>query len=394
MNRQYQSGDVLETTIEKIVPRGYGLGFAEELTLFVALAATGDRLRVRLREIKGKTAFAEIEEILEPSRDRTDPICPYFGECGGCNFQQLKYAAQLDAKIAMVRDCLERIGKIDAAIPIEMVPCPEPFGYRLRTQWHVGPDIGRIGYYRRNSRDLVEIEHCAVLAPRLDALLGELRTSPNLIIADTTVQIDAACGETDETSMFSPDLPEPTQEITWSAGGEKYIFTAEAFFQGNRFQLDRLIKSAIREAAGGTALDLYCGVGLFTIPLARRFERVVGIEENGAAIDFAKRNAEAANLENVELHRGSVRQFLANYRMAMPDFVLLDPPRAGTEKETILDIISLQPRHVSYVACEPSVLARDLKRFVENGYQIESLTVIDLFPQTHHVETIAHLYPE
>lgn len=373
------------------MPRGYGLGFAEGLTLFVALAAAGDRLRVRLREIKGKTAFAEIEEIIEPSHDRVEPPCPYFGECGGCDFQQLSYAAQLEGKVAIIRDCLERIAKLGSQINIDVIPSPDPFGYRLRAQWHADPRTGKIGYFRRNSRELVDIKHCAVLSPKLGELLESLRSDPGRLAAESTIQIDAACGENGETSIFSPDLLEPTTELGFSAVGERYIFSARTFFQGNRFLIDRLIETAIGDAGGGTALDLYCGVGLFTLPLGRRFKSVIGVEENETALEFADRNAAAAGLGNIEFYAASVRDYLASDEAAQADFVLLDPPRFGTEKDTMMNLISLKPQHISYVACEPSVLARDLRRFLENGYRIESVTAIDLFPQTHHVETVAHL---
>ncbi|MDM7923280.1 MAG: methyltransferase domain-containing protein, partial [Pyrinomonadaceae bacterium] len=151
------------------------------------------------------------------------------------------------------------------------------------------------------------------------------------------------------------------------------------------------VETAIGGFSGVNALDLYCGVGLFALPLARRFENVTGVEENPAAIEFARKNAENAGLSNTNFIVDSVRRFLAHYDGGPVDFVLLDPPRAGTEKETMERLIRLSPRVVSYVACEPSVLARDLRRFDEAGYVIESITGIDLFPQTHHVETVAIL---
>ncbi|HCA59000.1 MAG TPA: class I SAM-dependent RNA methyltransferase, partial [Blastocatellia bacterium] len=163
------------------------------------------------------------------------------------------------------------------------------------------------------------------------------------------------------------------------------------FFQGNRFQIERLVATTIGDESGSLALDLYSGVGLFTLPLARRFERVIGVEESRFAVEFANRNAETAGLGNVEFVAEPVRRFLAESDLAGVDLVLLDPPRAGTEADTIMNLIALNPRVVSYVSCEPSVLARDLKRFVESGYRIEKITAIDLFPQTHHVETIARL---
>jgi 23S rRNA (uracil1939-C5)-methyltransferase len=145
------------------------------------------------------------------------------------------------------------------------------------------------------------------------------------------------------------------------------------------------------EAVGEHALDLYSGVGLFTLPLARRFKRVTAVEDYAPAVEFAIENIAKAGLSNVEVVRKPVGNFLAEGRRAKIDFVLLDPPRSGTEKKTILDLIKLRPKIVSYVSCDPSVLARDLRRFLDGGYRIDSITAIDLFPQTHHVETVVRL---
>ncbi len=393
MAKDYSIGDRLEVRIEKIVPRGLGLAFAEGLTVFVPLAAVGDVLAVRITEIKGKTAFAGIESIVTPSPDRIAPPCEYFGACGGCDFQQVDYAAQLAAKVGIIRDCLHRIAKIDYGKEISIIPSPAELGYRLRAQWHTNTASKKIGYYRRDSRDLVDIERCIILAPELQNKLTELRSSlPWETLSGEKTQIDAACGRDGGVSVYSPELIGPMNEIEVSAFDENFIFSARSFFQGNHFLLDKLVETAIGDARGKNALDLYCGVGFFTLPLARRFENVIGVEENENAIDFAIRNAANASLTNVEFRAESVRRYLSNVVASDLDLVLLDPPRAGTEKETILNLIRLAPKRVSYVACEPSVLARDLRRFADSGYEIESITALDMFPQTHHVETVVRLY--
>jgi 23S rRNA (uracil1939-C5)-methyltransferase len=231
-----------------------------------------------------------------------------------------------------------------------------------------------------------------ILTPELQHKLTKLRSSlPWEAFFSDKVQIDAATGTDGETSIFSPELSEPEREIQFSAFGESYRFSARSFFQGNKFLIDKLIEIALADASGANALDLYCGVGLFTLPLARRFTSVIGIEENDEAVRFARKSAEHAGLTNIEFHCENVRRYLANVVETDLDFVLLDPPRFGTEKEMMASLIRLRPKHVSYVSCDPSVLARDLKRFVENGYTIGSITALDMFPQTHHVETVVHL---
>lgn len=392
MSGAAQTGDRLQLRIERIVPRGLGIAFAEGTTFFVALSAPGDLLDARVTEVKGKTAFADIESVIEPGPSRVEPPCPYFGACGGCDFQQLNHEAQLAAKVAIIRDCLHRIGKIEWEKEIPVIASPEPFGYRLRAQWHALTNTKQIGYFRRDSRDLVDIEYCMVLQPELQRQLTELRENAEwAMFSNEKVQIDAAVGTNGEVSVDSRDLSVEPKVISIAAFDENYQFSARSFFQGNKYMLDTLIKIAIGDASGKNALDLYCGVGFFTLPLAGRFEHVIGVEENGEAVEFAIQNASNAGLTNAEFRTESVRRYLSNVVESELDFVLIDPPRAGTEKETILNLIRLLPKRISYVACEPSVLARDLRRFDDAGYEIASITALDMFPQTHHVETIVKL---
>ena len=202
--------------------------------------------------------------------------------------------------------------------------------------------------------------------------------------------VDAACGDDGAVSLYSPDVDLGDPEITLTAGGERYTFAAHAFFQGNKYLIEKLVDVAIGDVTGENALDLYSGVGLFTLPLARRYRHVTAVEEYPPAVEFADKNVANAGLTNVEIVRKPVGKFLTSYSGSV-DFVLLDPPRFGTEKRTVLDLIALRPRIVSYVSCDASVLARDLRRFLDDGYRIESITALDLFPQTHHVETVAKL---
>lgn len=391
MDTAYNIGSVLEVTIERIVPRGFGIAFAEGLTVFVALAAKGDRLSVRIDQIKGRTAFAEIIEVIEPSPDRVAPPCKYFGECGGCDFQQMRYEVQLASKVGIIRDCLHRIAKVEFDQEIKVIPSPTEFAYRSRAQWHLDTAKREVGYYKRNSRDLVSIDTCPILVPELNAELSRLRSDfPWENVWSEKSFIDAACGDSGSVSLNSPGVFEPS-EMTFEVLGESLNYSAGVFFQGNQFLVPALLETALSGAEGRTALDLYCGVGLFSLPMARRFEKVIAVEENPASVAFAVRNAAANGHSNVEFKDESVRHFLRNADQLSVDFVLLDPPRAGTEKDTIENLIKLGPADISYVACEPSVLARDLKRFDESGYKIDSLTAIDLFPQTHHVETVAKL---
>ena len=393
ISKKHQTGETLTVKIEKIVPNGFGLAFAENLTVFVPLSAAGDRLRVKITQIKGKTAFAEIVEIVEPSPARVAPRCPYFGRCGGCDFQQMNYEAQLAAKVGIVRDCLSRIGKINYEPEIPIIGSPKPYEYRSRAQWHVDTRQRRIGYFQRKSHDVIDVETCPILVPDLENILKELRDTiewESFWSGMVEIETAAAGGEV---SIYSTEIIEPTEEIAFEAHGETYRHDATSFFQGNPFLIEPLIEAAVGGASGATALDLYCGVGLFTLPLARKFAKVIGVEGYGKAVDFAERNVEQAQLENVEFKRENVGEWLKENaeQLKNTDFVLLDPPRTGTEKETIESLLKIKPRRISYVSCEPSTLARDLKILIENGCAIVSITAFDLFPQTHHVETVVRL---
>ena len=190
-----------------------------------------------------------------------------------------------------------------------------------------------------------------------------------------------------------------TRDITRTIHGETYRLNAESFFQANDGLLTQVIDAALANATGESAVELYCGVGLFTLPLARRFKHVVGVEGDGAASAFARDSLRAAALSNAEIANQDVARWLEDTiqsadkvaALQNPDFLLLDPPRTGAESRVIAGILKLQPQRISYVSCDPATLARDLKKLLAGGYQLLYLSAFDMFPQTHHIETVAHL---
>jgi tRNA/tmRNA/rRNA uracil-C5-methylase (TrmA/RlmC/RlmD family) len=379
-------------TIERILPGGLGFAHAEGLTLLVALAAPGDVVRVRIDRLRGKVAFASIAEIIEPSPVRVEPPCPYFGACGGCDFQQLNYQAQLDAKTEMIRDCLRRIAQIENLPEIPIQAAPRQWQYRARANWQLDPITKRLGYFESGSHRVCDVEVCAVLVPRLQEILERVRCEIREGSASAPKDIRAVLGE-HGVSVAPPLAGFETSDVSLSVAGESYWFNADSFFQVNPDLLEALVSEAIGNATGEVAIDLYCGAGLFTLPLARRFARVVGIEVNERASAFALRNLQRAQLLNAEVVTAGVGQWLAEHSQsfASVDFLLLDPPRAGVENVVIKGILDLRPSHISYVSCDPATLARDLKKLLAGGYTLDSLQAFDMFPQTHHVETVAHL---
>ena len=408
----------MEVTIERILPGGFGLAHADGRTIMVALAAPGDRVRVRIDRVKGNVSFASIEEVITASPERVEPPCPYFGSCGGCDFQQMNYQAQLDAKAEIIRDCLRRLARIEDIPDFQITPAPDPWHYRSRAQWQYDAVRQKLGYFESGSRDVCDVAECAVLVPRLQNTLAYLREQMKNGLLPDTRDFRAVLG--DETVSISPPIQgaEPTisddsnsgseivSDITRTVHGESYRLNAESFFQANDALLPHLIDAAISEAKGKTALELYSGVGLFTVPLARRFGCVIGVEFDAAATKFARDSLTASGLTNVEVSTRDVGVWLDDVRrhdlsrvsdasatalQNQIDFILLDPPRVGAESRVIAGVLGLKPLRISYVSCDPATLARDLKKLIAGGYRLTSISAFDMFPQTHHVETVAHL---
>jgi 23S rRNA (uracil1939-C5)-methyltransferase len=387
------TGRSFEVEVERILPGGMGLAHAGGKTVFVSLAAPGDRLRVRIEREQGNLLFASIEEIIAPGPLRIEPPCPYFGRCGGCDFQQLTYEAQLVAKAEMIRDCLHRIARLENVPEIVVTPSPNEWRYRMRATWQIDREEQAIGYYERGSRRVCDVADCAVLQPELQQKLEEVRATEWREIPKELKHLDVVEGENGVS--FSPPLAGfETRELTLTVRGEVYQYNAEAFFQINPSLLGPLIDFALADAVGKSVLDLYCGVGLFTLPLARQFDRVVGVEANSVATRYARRNLQNAGLTNASVITASVTDWFRRDAAAkVPvDFVVLDPPRAGAESAVIKGILDLGPAQISYVSCDPATLARDLKKLVASGYIVSSVAAFDLFPQTHHVETVVRLH--
>ena len=250
-----------------------------------------------------------------------------------------------------------------------------------------------LGYFERGSHRVCDVAECAVLVPELAQTLRDLRQhARDRSLSVDLRDIDALAG--DEVVSVAPPLTAwPTRNVSRRAGAESYELDAAAFFQANHFLLAPLIDEAVKDARGETAVDLYCGVGLFTVPLARRFANVTGIEANTAAAKFARCNLRSAQLANAQVVTERAGEWLKTHALSpgSVDFLLLDPPRSGVESGVIEDILAIKPRRIAYVSCDPATLARDLKALVAGGYSLDSIAAFDMFPQTHHVETVVHL---
>ncbi|HVF91811.1 MAG TPA: class I SAM-dependent RNA methyltransferase [Blastocatellia bacterium] len=402
-------GDVIELETERLSYGGDAVARHEGLAVFIPLAAPGERLRVRIVERKKNFARGVIEEIIEPAPERREPPCRYFGSCGGCQLQHLSYSAQLKAKAASVGEALKRIGKIDWPGDIEIRSSDE-LGYRTRAQVKIeraarsGKVSGaRIGFNRAGSHAVIDVERCPILTPELNSVLASLRSdfngparSESEFAKFPPSEIELAAGDLEVGS--SPLIPQaPAETLVRTIGRERYTFGPSTFFQVNRFLLEELVGEAVGEEFGRLAIDLYAGVGLFTIPLARSFDRVIGVESDPRASAFARLNVSENHVSNVEFHNHRTGDWLRSFAAKsgeksydLPDLVVLDPPRAGAA-EAILPLIESRPERISYVSCDPTTLARDLRRLLDAGYELKGVKAFDLFPQTYHVETVVRL---
>ncbi|HEY0100017.1 MAG TPA: hypothetical protein VGB76_13795, partial [Pyrinomonadaceae bacterium] len=322
--------------------------------------------------------------------------CPYFGRCGGCDFQQLTYEAQLEAKVEIIRDCLRRIARLEPPAEIAITPSPAVWHYRSRARWQHDPVRQFLGYYELASHRVCDVSECPVVLPEVQAKLTYLRATLNAGASEETEEFQAVAGD-DGVSLLPPLEAADAGERSRLLAGERYRFDADCFFQINHALLEPLLNAALKNTndttRGGTAVDLYCGVGLFTLPLARRFTRVIGVEGNASATAFARLNLADAKLPNAEIETAHVGDWLTQHAPSLTpvDFLLLDPPRAGADPETLTGILTLRPARIAYVSCDPATLARDLRTLIAAGYTLDSLAAFDMFPQTHHVETVAHL---
>lgn len=356
-------GDEIELSIERLAAGGDGVGHSDGLAVFVARAAPGDRLRVRVSESQPRFARAEIAAVLVPGPARREPPCPYYARCGGCSWLHLDEVAQRRARVEIARAALERIGGRAELPPIEVLASPASLGYRARARVaHAG---GRIGFRARGSHEVVDVERCAVLEPATQEALARLRAEAPRGDGEREIRGVAAA------------LPVGARSLALAPGG---------FFQANASLWERWVERVLELCGEGErAVELYCGIGFYTAGLAARFARVVALEGAREAAACAARNS-AAEVVCAPAEAWAPRELV---RLA-PQLVLLNPPRVGCHKKVSEVLARCAARRIVYVSCEPATLARDLRR-IGPRFRIARLVLIDALPQTHHVELVAAL---
>ena len=443
-------GDTLELVVDDLAFGGEGVGRVDGYVVFVRGGLPGDRLRVTVTETRGRYGRGTIESVLAPSPDRVDAPCPYFGRCGGCRLQHLAYAAQLAFKEKQVRDCLTRLGGLPPFELRPIVPAPEAYGYRNKMEFTIAGPGPTIGLHAAERYDVVlDIERCLLQSETMNALLAEFRrqvrerglsvwdavselgllrfvtlregrrTSEamvNVVAVAPDVQAvmpvaDALRAHVPATASVLLNVNDKKasvaigseehvllgrDHITESLGGLSFQISANSFFQTNTVQAERLFGLVTESCAlqgHETVLDLYSGTGTISLLLARRAARVYGVELSAPAVADAERNARANGIDNCTFVPGEVRHVLPALMRAgvRADVVVADPPRAGFHPKTLPALAALAPQRIVYVSCNPATLARDLGDLTRQGYRLEWVQPVDMFPQTPHIEAVARL---
>jgi 23S rRNA (uracil1939-C5)-methyltransferase len=438
----------LQLQIEKLVYGGDGLARlpADEhgrgKAVFVPFVLPGEEVEASI--LQGRSGFvrAALDHVLTPSPERVAPSCTYFTRCGGCHYQHIDYAAQLRHKAEILRETLRRTAKLDLQQDIGLHSA-EPWAYRNRTRMHVHhqPQFA-LGYFRHNSHVLLPVESCPISSPLINQAIaavwalgreGLIPESAHGIQFfanhdDTRILLEAYVRPGSDAQKLQPfaarlhsSLPQIAgvvvfatssvddesrlhapltsvhseafqaigeQSLMYHAVGADYRVSAGSFFQTNRFLIDRLVEIVVTNRTGRAGLDLYAGAGLFTQRLARNFDQVLAVESSPHSFADLERNVPA----NVKCIRATTEIFLAERASKLAlDLVVLDPPRAGLGEKAAAALGRMSASYVTYVSCDPATLSRDLRVLLESGYRVEQAHLVDLFPQTYHMETVLHL---
>ncbi|MGH7736367.1 MAG: 23S rRNA (uracil(1939)-C(5))-methyltransferase RlmD [Candidatus Tyrphobacter sp.] len=437
-------GSEHELEFTDLLATGQAVARADGLVVFCFGPLPGERARVRVRTRKASYAVAEMLALLRTAAERTEPFCPVFGECGGCQVQHLAYDAQLRWKREVVCSTLQRIGGLADVEVAETIGAQRQRSYRNKMALVVdrranGPVVG---FYRARSHEVVAIDACPVVEPALDAQIGALAGAAEgsalrtlldesrhavaraargeCVVAATTQgysgtlaaaaeqvmqELPNAVGLVDSYAPKSANAVAGSRfavlagsgEVEEEIGGIRYRVSPASFFQVNVEIVARIFETLARECGGAQrAVDLYCGMGTFTLFLSKLGARTIGVEENVPAVQEARENAQRNGMsEQVAFAAMRVEQWVSSEfgrrELRRADVVFLDPPRKGSDERTLRAIIAAKAKRILYLSCDPATLARDLRILVTNGYALRGVQPFDMFPQTGHVEALATL---
>jgi tRNA/tmRNA/rRNA uracil-C5-methylase (TrmA/RlmC/RlmD family) len=416
-------GKELELTIDSMAFGGDGVARHGDFVIFVPDVIPGEQVRVKVDAAKRSYGRAVPSEILKASPDRVEPHCPVYGICGGCQYQHMNYRLSLELKERQIREVMQRIGGLsidDACDPI--IPSPQAYGYRnsitlkiRRTGVNRNSEKGRrceageesrarkgwdAGYIARDNRSFVPVSECPIAATainkeiaNLDSVIRQFKDLHR--IRDITIRCDA------HRTMLCPRYHKPIrfaseERLCYRHGDLAFYYGGTSFFQVNHAMIPSLldlVRSALDPGPGRSLIDLYAGVGLFSIALAKHYGHVTGLEIGQEAVECFQENIRANGVSNARVIRGAVERLIRDGLRELGDkpvSVLVDPPREGVKKEVIEALNEGPVERLAYVSCDPATLARDL-RLLGAAFTLKRITPLDMFPQTKHLEAVAAL---
>jgi 23S rRNA (uracil1939-C5)-methyltransferase/tRNA (uracil-5-)-methyltransferase len=376
----------IELAIDDVTNLGMGLGRMNNWVVMVPHVFIGEVVIASIHKNLKNYSIGDLIRVVKPSPDRIEPKCPLFGICGGCQYQYIKYEKQLNLKRHQVSDVMKKLAGI--AFPVnECLQGDRSYNYRSKITPHFQRSVPPIGFLREGTRAIVDVEQCPIATERINDRLGAvrediLRNKSSLKRGGTILLRDL--GQRVETS--------PRAFVSQKIENFNFSYQAGEFFQNNPYALLQLTNFVVRAAMGPKYLiDAYCGVGVFGIMAAKNFEKVLGIEINEVAINFAKQNARDNKVDHIRFIAGTAERIFENVEFAGHETsVIIDPPRAGCTETFLSQLMAFGPAKIVYVSCAPDTQARDLK-FLRQKYSIEEIQPIDMFPQTRHIENIVVL---
>ena len=428
----------MKLTIDKCIYGGAGLARMDGKAIFVPFTLPGELVEAEITKDSGSYANAELIEVIEASPSRTIAPCQYFGECGGCHYQHATYAEQLEIKRKILRETLERAHLSE--LPEINILHSEPLRYRNRIRLHLDRATSSLCYKKRSSNVNLPVSVCPIAAPVLEQALQSLSAQADTLqLGRSFEEIELFTNDSEGSllvSLWTKASPEAAKvqlkklwpllqihlpqisgaavfsvaegkhasrmlaqagdaTLTYLAAGEEYRVSIGSFFQVNRFLIDPLVDLVTKDASSNIAWDLYAGAGLFARKLAAAFQQVIAVEAAPSSVADLRHNLpdsphRVIASSTLEFLRQSLTKSGANQH-PRPDFVVVDPPRAGLGKEVTELLSQIRPTHITYVSCDPATLSRDLKSLLDSGYRLQQIHMVDMFPQTFHLESVVRL---
>ena len=428
----------MKLTIDKCIYGGAGLARVDGKAVFVPFTLPGELVEAEITKDSGSYANAELIEILEASPARAIAPCQYFGECGGCHYQHASYGEQLEIKRQILRETLERAHLSN--LPEINILHSEPLHYRNRIRLHLNRTASSLCYKKRSSNVNLPVSACPIAAPILEQALQSLSAQADILQLGRFFEEIELCTNDRESSLLVSLWTKAGAEaakvqlrklwsllqihlsqisgaavfsvaegkhasrllaqagdatLTYLAAGEEYRVSIGSFFQVNRFLIDPLVELVAKDTSGSVAWDLYAGAGLFARKLAAAFQQVIAVEAAPSSVADLRHNLSdnphrAIASSTLDFLRRSLTESGAN-KHPRPDLVVADPPRAGLGKEVTELLGQIRPTHITYVSCDPATLSRDLKSLLDSGYHLQQIHMVDMFPQTFHLESVVRL---